>query len=227
MARGVVVDDVLRTSDARIYAIGDCARHRGTVSGLVEPAWEQAEVLADLLTGAHPAARYRGTATVTRLKARDVDLAVLGDVHVGVHDRDAEVLCLIQPARGRYAKLVVREDKVAGAIVLGMPDAAATITQFYDRGLPVPADRLMLLLGRAMPAASGVPASPAELPASSVVCWCNSVTKAQLVVAWRQGARSVPALALATRATTGCGGCRYTVCGVAEWLSKHSAETTR
>src|SRR5439155_11151 len=59
--RGVVVDDALRTSDGRIHAIGDCAQHPGTVSGLVEPAWQQASVLADLLTGNDISARYRGT----------------------------------------------------------------------------------------------------------------------------------------------------------------------
>ena len=126
----------MRTSDFRVHAIGDCAQHPGTISGLVQPAWEQAAVLADLLTGARPAARYRGTPVVTRLKAKDVDLAALGDVHAEVDSPDAEVLCLTDPTRGRYAKLVLRDDRVTGAIVLGAPDAAATITQLYDRGIP-------------------------------------------------------------------------------------------
>lgn len=213
---GIVVDDALRTSDPRVHALGDCARHPGTVSGLVQPAWEQASVLADLLTGSDPAARYRGTPVVTRLKARDVDLAALGDVHADVASTDAEVLCLQDITRGRYAKLVLREDRVAGAIVIGAPDAAAAITQLYDRGIPAPADRLALLLGRA---ATGQPASPVDLPASATVCRCNTVTKRQLVTAWRGGARSPAELATATRATTGCGGCRDAVRVIADWLS--------
>lgn len=213
---GIVVDDALRTSDPRVHALGDCARHPGTVSGLVQPAWEQASVLADLLTGTDPAARYRGTPVVTRLKARDVDLAALGDVHADVDSPDAEVLCLQDITRGRYAKLVLRDDRVAGAIVLGAPDAAAAITQLYDRGVPAPADRLALLLGRA---ATGQPASPVDLPASATVCRCNTVTKRQLVTAWRGGARSPAELATATRATTGCGGCRDAVRVIADWLS--------
>ena len=76
---GVLVDDRLATSDPHVHAIGDCARHPGAGFGLVQPAWEQAAVLADLLTGADPGARYRGTRTVTRLKARDVDLATVGE----------------------------------------------------------------------------------------------------------------------------------------------------
>ncbi|MFD4670782.1 FAD-dependent oxidoreductase [Lentzea sp. NPDC058450] len=213
--RGIVVDDALRTSDPRVHAIGDCAQHPGTVSGLVQPAWDQAAVLADRLTGANPAARYTGTSVVTRLKARDVDLAALGDVHTDVDCPDSEVLCFQEPSRGRYAKLVLRDDRVAGAIVLGAPDAAATITQLYDRGIPAPTDRLALLLGRALPAEA---ASPADLPSSAVICRCNTVSKGQIVSAWRAGAESLPQLAEATRATTGCGGCKDAVCGLLDWL---------
>ncbi|MEU6643662.1 FAD-dependent oxidoreductase [Saccharomonospora sp. NPDC046836] len=217
--RGVLVDDALRTSDGRIYAIGDCAQHPGTVSGLVQPAFEQADVLADLLTGADTAARYRGTSVVTRLKARGIDLAALGEAQTETGDDGTEVLCFDDPARGRYAKLVLRDDRVAGAIVLGLPDAAATITQLYDRGVPAPSDRLALLLGRALPTGAPTAASPADLPAAAVVCRCNSVSKGQLVDAWRAGASSVAELASATRASTGCGSCKDAVCGIAEWLA--------
>ncbi|MFI9011260.1 FAD-dependent oxidoreductase [Actinosynnema sp. NPDC053489] len=221
--RGILVDDALRTSDPRVHAIGDCAQHVGTVSGLVQPAWEQAAVLADRLTGVAPAARYLGTTVVTRLKARDVDLAALGDVHVGVDSADDEVLCFQDPARGRYAKLVLRDDKVAGAIVLGAPDAAAAITHLYDRGLPAPTDRLALLLGRALPAENE--ASPADLPASAVVCRCNTVSKGQLVGAWRAGATTLSAIAEVTRASTGCGGCKDAVCGIVDWLAASQPQT--
>jgi assimilatory nitrate reductase electron transfer subunit len=216
---GVVVDDALRTSDGRVHAIGDCAQHPGTVSGLVQPAWEQAEVLADLLTGTNTAARYRGTPVLTRLKAKGIDLASFGEALTEVSDDSAEVLYLNDPHRGRYAKLVIREDRVAGAILLGCPDAAATITQLYDRGVPVPEDRLALLLGRALPSGAPAAASPADLPATAKVCQCNSVTKGRLVEAFRAGATTVPELATATRATTGCGGCTDAVRGIADWLA--------
>ncbi|TWH22519.1 FAD-dependent oxidoreductase [Prauserella rugosa] len=221
--RGIVVDDALRTSDGRIHALGDCAQHRGAPGGLVQPAWEQAAVLADLLTGTDTAARYRGTSVVTRLKATGIDLAALGDTATVSEsvDRadDTEVVCVDDPARGRYAKLVVRDEKVAGAIVLGVPDAAATITQLYDRGVPVPEDRLGLLLGRALPAATTQAAGPADLPGSAIVCRCNSVTKAGIIEAHRAGASTADEIARVTRASTGCGGCRDAVCGIADWLA--------
>lgn len=218
--RGVLVDDALRTSDGRVHAIGDCAQHPGTVSGLVQPAWEQAEVLADLLTGADTAVRYRGTSVLTRLKARGVDLAAFGDAQAGQDDAGTEVVSLSDAGRGRYARIVVRENKVAGAILLGAPEAAATVTQLYDRSTPVPEDRLGLLMGRVRPGSVAPAASsPADLPAGAVVCRCNTVSKGRLVDAWRAGATSVPELASATRATTGCGTCTDTVCGIADWLA--------
>ena len=215
--RGVVVDDALRTSDPRVHAIGDCAQHPGTVSGLVQPAWEQAAVLAGLVTGTDVTARYLGTPVVTRLKAPEVDLVALGDTQARVDEPDAEVLCLTDFSRGHYVKLVVRNEKVAGAIALGVPAAAAAITHCYDQGLPVPASRLALLLGRTATAAG-----PAEQPDSGVVCRCNAVTKGMLVAAWHGGARSVADLADRTRATTGCGGCAGQVRRLADWLSQRA-----
>lgn len=217
--RGILVDDELRTDDRRIRAIGECAQHRGAVHGLVQPAWDQAGVVADLLTGADPGARYLGSRQVTKLKARDVDLAAMGDVAAEPQSADPgiEVISLIDASRGRYAKLVLREDRIVGAVLLGSPEAAAVLTQLYDRGAPVPSDRLGLLLGRPDTSAPDA-GSPAHLPGRAVVCRCNSVTKNQLTSAWRAGANSVPALASATRATTGCGGCREVVEGVCDWL---------
>jgi assimilatory nitrate reductase electron transfer subunit len=218
VGRGVVIDDSLRTSDGRIHAIGDCAQHQGISPGLVQPAWEQAGVLADLLTGTETSARYRGTPVITRLKARGVDLATLGEVHTEADDPTAEVVSFADATGGRYAKLVVRDDRVTGAIVLGFPDAAAAITQLYDQGGPVPSDRVSVLLGRALPGGAPAASSPADLPGSALVCRCNSVSKSRLVAAWKAGATNVPELVSATRATTGCGGCSGAVHGIADWL---------
>ncbi|MFI9388604.1 FAD-dependent oxidoreductase [Kutzneria sp. NPDC052558] len=224
--RGVLIDDSLRTTAPDVYAIGDCAQHPGTVGGLVQPAWEQASVLAQLLTGADPHARYRGTPAVTRLKTRDVDLASMGEVHVEPHTTDAEVVRLEDPSRGRYTKIVLRDDRVTGAIVLGAPDVAAAVTQLHDRGTPAPADRMALLLGRAMPAGGGAPeADPAGLPASTLICRCNTVDKGRLVGAWHAGARSFDSLVSTTMAGTGCGGCRDTVCALSRWLAEQDPLT--
>jgi assimilatory nitrate reductase electron transfer subunit len=221
--RGVLVDDRLATSDGRVHAIGDCAQHPGTLAGLVQPGWEQAAVLADLITGTNPAARYSGTRAVTRLKARDVDLATVGDPAT-LDETGAEVLRFADPTGGRYATLALRDDRVVGGAMIGLPEAAASMIQFYDTGNPAPSDRLGLLFGRAL---SGAPetADPVRLPASAVVCRCNTVTKGALVAAWRDGATDVPALSRATRAGTGCGSCGDAVHGICAWLAESDPPT--
>lgn len=217
--RGVVVDDTLRTSDPHIHAIGDVAQHPGTVSGAVQPAWEQAEVLADLLTDTDPSARYQGTRVVTRLKVREVDLSCLGYVHTDADSVEDEVVCLIDATRGRYAKLVLRDDQVHGAILLGVPDAAATIAHHYDRRVPVPSDRLALLLGRALPEGGEGSVTPDTMPDSTTVCRCNNVTKLALVDAWRDGATTSEQLVRVTGAATTCGTCTNVVDCIATWLT--------
>lgn len=216
--RGVLVDARLATSDGRVHAIGDCAQFPGTMAGLVQPGWEQAAVLADLITGDDPAARYGGTRSVTRLKARDVDLATVGDPAT-LSAPDSEVLSFADPAGGRYATLALQGDRVVGGMMIGLPDAAASMIQFYDTGLPAPEDRLALLLGRALPGAPQT-ADPGRLPASAVVCRCNTVTKGALVAAWRGGATDVAAMSRVTRAATGCGSCGDTVKGICAWLAE-------
>lgn len=215
--RGVLVDDGLTTSDPRVHAIGDCAQHVGTIAGLVQPGWEQAAVLADLLAGADAAARYRGTPAVTRLKAKGVDLATVGDPTT--LSGTGEVLRFSDPAGGRYAALALDADRVVGGTMIGFPDAAASMIQFYDSGAPAPSDRLGLLFGRSLPGAPET-SDPGRLPGTAVVCRCNTVTKGALVAAWRGGATDVGALRRATRAGTGCGSCGDTVAGICAWLAE-------
>ncbi|MEV0426092.1 FAD-dependent oxidoreductase [Micromonospora sp. NPDC050495] len=220
--RGVVVDDRMRTSDPRISAIGDCAQHGGTLTGLVAPAWAQARVVAEVLAGGDPLARYRPRPVVTRLKAAGIDLAAMGDAADAPADGGpVEELTFADPARGTYARLRIRDERLTGAILLGDNPAVGTVVQLFDRGAPVPADRRSLLLGRAFGATAASPAtSPALMPDAATVCQCNDVSKGALVACWRSGARTVAQLAAATRATTGCGGCRDAVAGIAGWLAE-------
>jgi assimilatory nitrate reductase electron transfer subunit len=214
--RGILVDDRLCTSDRRVFAIGDCAQHDGIVSGLVAPAWEQARTVADLVTGTRPLARYTPRPTVTRLKAAGIDLAAMGDAT----SNDGEVVTFADPTRGTYAKLVVRQDRLAGAIMLGDNPAVGTVIQLFDRGGRV-ADPRNLLLGRATAErfATGE-ASPALIPDAAVICQCNTVTKGALVRCWQAGARSTSDLIVGTRAGTGCGTCGDAVDGIVSWLQR-------
>ncbi|HEY9408691.1 MAG TPA: FAD-dependent oxidoreductase [Jiangellaceae bacterium] len=210
--RAVVVDEQLRSvTDPRIHAIGECAQYDGRVYGLVAPAWEQAAVLADVLTGGD--ARYAGSQVVTRLKAADVDLAAMGDTDVDDLDDEPEVLRFIDPARGTYQKIVIRDDRVAGAILLGGTETVGAVTQLFDRSSPVPADRRALIFPQVSGVVGGA-ADPASVPDDHTVCRCNGVSGGGIRAACRDGASSVADVALRTRATTGCGGCLEVVEGI-------------
>jgi len=219
VGRGILVDDRLRTSDRHISAIGDCAEHGGLVSGLVAPAWEQARIVARILTGVQPLARYRPVPAVTRLKAAGIDLAAMGPPEA----TDDEQVCFADPARRTYARLVIRGDRLAGAIMLGDNPAIGQVIQLFDRGGALPADRRALLLGRAAAVGTaGAPSasdSPALMPDAATVCHCNAVTKGSVVRAIRAGARELAGVVAATRATTGCGTCHDAVAGILAWMS--------
>lgn len=226
VARGVVVDNRLRSvTDPRVLAIGECAEHLGRTYGLVAPAWEQARIAAAVVARPDREASYVGSATITRLKADGVELASLGE-STALDDEDGggtEVVSFRDRQRGVYQKLVVRDDRLVGAILLGDTRMVGTLTQLYERGGAVPADRAGLLVGRR----SGTPAldSPLTLPARATICHCNGVTKATLCDAWQDGARSARELCSATRAATGCGTCRSAVEGIADWLAAADAGT--
>lgn len=201
--RGVVVDDRLRTSDPHIHAVGDCAEHGGDVPGRIAPAWDQADTLARRLTGAD--AHYLRGRTITRLRARGIDLAIVGTAQALCGpEAETELVRLSDPARGRYATLALRDQRIDAAVLLGFPQAIASVTQMHHRGERVPSDRLGLLLGTA----ADIPrAVPGHLPDTAVVCRCNNVTKQALVSAWQDGAGDIAGIARMTRATTGCGTC--------------------
>jgi nitrite reductase (NADH) large subunit len=194
--RGIIVDDSLHTDAPGVYALGDCAEHAGRSYGLVAPAWEQAEVLADVLTGADPGARYRGSRTYARLKVAGVDVASLGIIEPELEVD--EVLQVVENRRRSYRKLIVRGDRLVGATLVGNAEQAASLIQLFDRGEPLPADPLEILCRfTAGGAAGAVP-----------VCNCHGVDRAAIEAAVAAGADSVGAVGQATRAGTGCGSCR-------------------
>ncbi|GAA2594127.1 FAD-dependent oxidoreductase [Actinomadura fulvescens] len=220
--RGVVVDETLTSvTDPAVRAIGECSQYGDVVYGLVAPAWEQATVLADVLTGADAGARFTGARQITRLKAASVELAAMGETHHGDDDPDVEIMQFADASRGTYKKVVIRNDRVIGAILLGETSTAGTLTQLYDRAAPLPADRLSLFF----PGTGGAQAadSPVRMPDAATVCHCNNVSKGQIRACWEKGARSAIEVAAETRASTGCGGCRDALEGIVAWLDEQES----
>jgi NAD(P)H-nitrite reductase large subunit/nitrogen regulatory protein PII len=130
--RGIVVgDDLACINDSSVYAIGECAQHRGLTYGLVAPGSEQARVLADRLSGANPQSSYAGSNTSTALKVMGVDLVVLGEKEPA-DDKD-EVLTYADTRRGIYKKAILRDGRLAGAILLGDAAVAPKLLRAFHK----------------------------------------------------------------------------------------------
>ncbi|GAA4806089.1 NAD(P)/FAD-dependent oxidoreductase [Streptomyces ziwulingensis] len=156
--KGVVVDDELRTSDPRIRAIGDCAQHGETLYGLAAPALEQAGVLAEALAG-RADARYTGTRSLTRLTLTGhptppspfapspfapspFDLAAFGEVDPRPGD---DVVQLTDATRGTYRKVVVRDDRLVGGVLVGELGTVGALARAWEGAEPLPSDGAPLL----------------------------------------------------------------------------------
>jgi nitrite reductase (NADH) large subunit len=211
VGRGILVgDDLACEATADVYAIGECAEHRGRLYGLVAPLWEQAQVLADRLSGRNPRALYVGSKPSTKLKVAGVDLAVMGEKEAA--EEDDEVVSYAEPTRGIYKKLVVRNSRLVGATVIGDGAIVPSLLRIYLEGEVVPDNRPDLLFR----AASAPPPAPQAIPDTALICNCNGVTKAAIVESVLGGARSLRAVCDATRAGTGCGSCRPEVRAILE-----------
>ncbi len=210
--RGIVVDDQLRTSDPDIYAVGECAQHRGRVYGLVAPLWEQAKVLADHITGSNPAAAYQGSKLATKLKVMGVELVSMGAITPdGEHE---DVVQFLEARRGIYKKLIIRDGRLAGGILMGDIGKGAYLMQAYDRGIRLPDERLSLLFETGAPS---VQVTFEEMPDSVQICNCNGVNKGAIVASVAAGHRSLRAVMENTRAGTGCGSCKGLVDELVRW----------
>lgn len=143
--RGVVVDDRLQTSTENIFALGECAEHRGICYGLVEPAYEQAHVLAQHLSG--KAAAYRGSVVATNLKVSGVNVFSAGDF-LGADGSEAILLSDIR--RGTYKKLVLAEGRLIGAVLIGDTSDALWYLEMIRSRKPVASIRREMMFGRSL-----------------------------------------------------------------------------
>ncbi|SDU57090.1 nitrite reductase large subunit NirB [Gordonia westfalica] len=210
--RGIVVDDQMRCEDeAFIYAVGECAQHRSEVYGLVAPLWEQAVVLADVLTGANPRAEYHGSRLTTKLKVAGVDVAAMGVK--GPERDDDEFVQFYEPRSGIYKSVVVRDNKLIGAMLLGDISKANFLTQAFDEKVPLPDERISMLFDMGTPSAE---TGAAELADDVQVCNCNGVTKGDIMSCVASGCTSVGEVCAKTRAGKGCGSCKGLVADIVE-----------
>lgn len=143
--RGIVVSDTLQTYDPKIYAIGECANHRGIAYGLVAPLYEQARVCANHLAMLGYG-RYLGSVTATKLKVTGIDLFSVGDFK---GSDDSEIITLSDPPLGIYKKLVIRDNALVGACLYGETQDSPWYVQLIRSGQNIDSIRDGLMFGQA------------------------------------------------------------------------------
>jgi nitrite reductase (NADH) large subunit len=212
--RAIVVDDHMRSvDDPNVYVVGECAQHRGLVYGLVAPLWDQGKVFADHITRTNASAAYHGSKLATKLKVMGVEVAAMGQSEPS-EERD-EVIQFTEPKKGTYKKLIVRDNRLVGSILMGDISKAAYLMQAFDRNSPLPEERLSLLFDLGTPSQK---ITIDEMPATAQVCNCNGVTKGAIGACVTSGKRSPQAVMDATRAGKGCGSCKSLVGEVVAWF---------
>lgn len=204
--RGVMVNDHMQTSDENIYAVGECVEHRGATYGLVAPLFDMGKVLADHLTGVDGVA-YEGSVTSTKLKVTGVDVFSAGDFSGG---EGAEDIVFRDATRGVYKRIVIRNDKIEGAVLYGDAKDGAWYFQLMKDGVDISDLRDTIVFGQAY--AGGTQVNPsaavAALAETSEICGCNGVTKGDIVTAITEnGLTSLDEVKAHTKASASCGGC--------------------
>jgi nitrite reductase (NADH) large subunit len=144
--RGIVVNDTLQSYDPSIYAVGECIQHRGDTFGLVAPLFEQAKVCANHLS-AHGAAEYITLPAATKLKVTGINLFSVGDFQ---GDKDSESISFTDPALGIYKKLVIKADKLQGAVLYGDTADGIWYQELLEREENIAGIRDVLVFGKAL-----------------------------------------------------------------------------
>ncbi|MFN3514485.1 MAG: nitrite reductase large subunit NirB [Phenylobacterium sp.] len=204
--RGVVVDDAMRTSDPDIFAIGECAEHRGVAYGLVAPIWDMCRTLGEVMTGGEAA--YEGSLLQTRLKVSGVDVFSAGKFGGGAGCED---VVFRDAGRGVYKRVVIEDGKIAGAVLFGDAADGGWYFDLMRSGADVAEMRDTLIFGQAIAEAlRGVDpkSAVAAMPDSQEVCGCNGVCKGTIVQAIvDQGLTTLETVRAHTKASASCGSC--------------------
>jgi nitrite reductase (NADH) large subunit len=204
--RGILVNDTMQTFDPRVYAIGECASHRGIAYGLVAPLFEQAKVCANHLAQLG-FARYQGSVTSTKLKVTGIDLFSAGEFMGG---EGTETITLSDPIGGVYKKLVIKDDVLVGACLYGdTADGGWYFRQIREQhNVSEIRDHLMFGEGAIGDVGHQGADKTANMPDSMEVCGCNGVCKGTIVKAIQEnGLFSVDEVKKHTKAASSCGSC--------------------
>lgn len=212
--RGIVVDDQMVTSDPDILAIGECVEHERICYGLVAPLYDMAKVAAATLR--EKAAAFRPVETATQLKVTGVNLYSAGDFADG---DDREEIVLRDAAAGIYKRLVLKDNRILGAVLYGDTADGAWFFDLLKKGADISDQRDTLIFGQAYQGGGRLDstAAVAALPDEAEICGCNGVCKGKITGAiTEKGLTTLEAVRAHTKASASCGTCT----GLVEQLMK-------
>jgi len=200
--RGIVVNDYMETSHPDIFAVGECVQHNGVCYGLVAPLLEQGKVLAATITG-NKGPKYQGTVPAAKLKIMGVDVFSAGEINDKVDG--SEVIRYEDPTLGIYKKLTLKDNKLAGAILVGETADSHRYMKWLRLQTDLTTKRRQLFFPESVEDAG---LDVAQMSDSETVCGCMGVSKGTLIHAIHEkGVNTLAQLKECTRASTGCGSC--------------------
>jgi nitrite reductase (NADH) large subunit len=199
---GILVNDYMETSHPDIFAVGECTEHRGKVFGLVAPLLDQGKVLAATITG-NRGPVFAGATAAAKLKIMGVDVFSAGstdDTEPGV-----ETVRYEDPALGIYKKLLIKDDRLHGVILVGDASDDHRYSGWLRNSTDLTPHRKHLLFP---PPGEDVGLDVAQIPETETICGCMGVTKGAIIAAVHEhGISTMTELKDRTRASTGCGSC--------------------
>ncbi|WP_154840878.1 nitrite reductase large subunit NirB [Staphylococcus pasteuri] len=200
--RGIVVNNMMQSSDPNIYAVGECAEHQGKVYGLVAPLYEQGKVLADYLTD-NDTEGYKGSTTFTSLKVSGCDLYSAGQI---VESPEIKGIEIFNSVDNNYKKVFLKDGEVVGAVLYGNTDDGSRFYNMMKKHESIEDYTLVSLLTEGGEEASN---SIEDLADDETICGCNGVDKGTIVKAIKEnGLTSVDEVTKSTKAGNSCGKCK-------------------
>lgn len=203
--RGIIVNDYMETSQPHIYAVGECAEHRGIAYGLVAPLYEQGAVLAKQIVGLETKP-YEGSVVYTKLKVSGVDVFSAGNF---TDSKETKAIRVHDEFSGIYKKVVVQDNKIVGAVLFGdTSDGTRLMKLIKDQTDISSFDKTAILAeggDQVAPGTQGV----ATMTDEEIICGCNGVSKGAICSAIKeQGLTTVDEIKNCTTASRSCGGCK-------------------
>src|SRR5579859_4789567 len=204
--RGIVVGDDMRTTDPHIYAVGECAEHRGKAFGLVAPLYDMAKVCADRLAGIE-GELFKTPELSTRLKITGIDVFSAGVLTAA--DESEDEVTYSDASAGIYKKLVIRDNKLVGAVLYGDVADGAWYFDMICQGTDISAFRPGMIFGRSAAEPGKKPEDAvAALPDSAQICGCNGVSKGAILSCIKDKKLcSLDEVRAHTKASASCGSC--------------------